>query len=80
MRADKYMQYCNIELRPGGIIIRFRSRLEALAFVINYQDLRIEEVEDGYMISNGEDFLKLIPFKNKIQIQAFFEKIKKYRF
>lgn len=38
-RADD-RGYCSLEVRPGGLVIRFRSRLETLAIPIAGQDLR----------------------------------------
>jgi len=41
LALDKYRNLCNIELRPNGIIIGFRSLLESFAFVIPYWNLSI---------------------------------------
>lgn len=41
LALDKYRNKCNIELRPNGIIIGFRSLLESYALVIPYWKLTI---------------------------------------
>lgn len=38
---DKNIDQCNIELRPKGIIVRFRSLLETYGLVIPYYKLNI---------------------------------------
>ena len=38
---DNNLDSCNIELRPKGIIVRFRSLLETFALVIPYYKLTI---------------------------------------
>ena len=41
LALDKYRNLCNIELRPNGIIIGFRSLLESFAIVIPYWKLTV---------------------------------------
>jgi len=41
LALDKYRNKCNIELRPNGIIVGFRSLLESYALVIPYWKLTI---------------------------------------
>ena len=41
LALDKYRNKCNIELRPNGIIIGFRSLLESYALVIPYWKLTL---------------------------------------
>ena len=38
---DNNLNTCNIELRPNGIILRFRSLLETYAFIIPYYKLTV---------------------------------------
>ena len=46
---------CNIEMRPKGIIIRFRSLLETYALIIPYFKLSIfKPTGDTYSIHSGE--------------------------
>ena len=77
METDKYIQYCNIEIRPNGVIVRFRSRLDALAFVVSFKDIIIKESSEGYSLGNGVEFLHLIPFKNKSHVSSFFLKLRR---
>jgi hypothetical protein len=41
---DNNTDSCNIEMRPKGIIVRFRSLLETFALVIPYYKLTITKV------------------------------------
>ena len=52
---------CNIEMRPKGIIIRFRSLLETYALVIPYFKLSIfKPTGDTYSIHSGENKVIII--------------------
>lgn len=45
---DKYRQnFANIELRPGGIIVRIRYRLEVYGLVIPYRHLTLFKSNKG---------------------------------
>ncbi|MEQ8323776.1 MAG: hypothetical protein RIC15_02185 [Vicingaceae bacterium] len=41
LSMDKYTNTCNIELRPNGLILRFRSLLETYGLVIPYFKLTV---------------------------------------
>ena len=52
---------CNIEMRPKGIIIRFRSLLETFALIIPYFKLSIfKPTGDTYSIHSGENKIIII--------------------
>lgn len=70
---DHNTNSCNIEMRPGGIIIRFRSLLETFALVIPYYKLVLYKGKaneysihkDHYFITvstdkRGHDFMRKI--------------------
>jgi len=41
LELDHNINYCNIEIRPKGIIIRFRSLLDTYALIIPYFKLKL---------------------------------------
>lgn len=41
LNVDNSLKYCNIELRPGGIIIRFNARLNTYLLCIPFYKLSI---------------------------------------
>ena len=45
LRLDNNLNYCNIEIRKNGIIIRFRSLLETYGLIIPYYKLVIYKGE-----------------------------------
>ena len=58
---DNNLNTCNIELRPNGIILRFRSLLETYAFIIPYYKLILYKGKAGeYSIHKDHQFVKLI--------------------
>ena len=58
---DNNLNSCNIELRPKGIILRFRSLLETYAFVIPYHKLNLYKGKaKEYSIYKDKQFVKVI--------------------
>ena len=74
LKLDNNINYCNIELRTNGIIIRFRSLLETYGLVIPYYKLVIYKGEsniysfykDNYYIKFMADNKKTSLFVKKI--------------
>ncbi len=56
---DTYINTCNIELRPKGIIVRFRSILETFALPIPYPSLSLVEEDAAVVIGRDGHFLRL---------------------
>ena len=74
LRLDNNINYCNIELRTNGIIIRFRSLLETYGLIIPFYKLVIYKGEskiysfykDKYYIKFMADNKKTSLFVKKI--------------
>lgn len=65
---------CNIELRPRGIIIRFRSLLETFALVIPYYKLSIYKGSSfEYSVYRDQHFMKIKSDQEPVQV--FFRKL-----
>ncbi len=72
LNAEHYVSNANIELRPKGILIHFRHKLQAYSWVMPYTDLVIEKAERLTLTSNG----KFIRFKDAIETNSkFIEKM-----
>ena len=71
---DQNINQCNIELRPKGIIVHFRSLLETYGLVIPYYKLKIYKGKaEEYSIYKDHSTIK-VAAKNK-SVHAFFRKI-----
>lgn len=58
---DNNQNTCNIELRPKGIILRFRSLLETYALVIPYYKLTLYKGKaQEYSIYKNKQFIKVV--------------------
>jgi hypothetical protein len=58
---DNNRNTCNIELRPKGIILRFRSLLETYALVIPYYKLTLYKGKSQeYSIYKDKQFIKVV--------------------
>ncbi|MGB5170096.1 hypothetical protein [Eudoraea sp.] len=75
---DQNLNTCQIELRPKGIILSFRSLLETYALIIPYYKLRIYKGDFAvYSVYKDEYFIKVK--SDTKAIQKFFKKILDYR-
>ncbi len=71
---DKNLNFCNVELRPKGIIIRFRSLLETYGLVIPYYKLKLYKGKARqYSIYSDSTFIKVQAIKKETHL--FFKKI-----
>ena len=58
---DNNLNTCNLELRPKGIILRFRSILETYAMVIPYHKLNLYKGKaQEYSIYKDKQFVKVV--------------------
>jgi len=75
---DNNRNTCNVELRPKGIIVRFRSLLETFALVIPYYKLSLYKSEASiYSIYRDHHFIKVE--SDTKAVQKFFKKIIAYK-
>tara|TARA_R110002051_G_scaffold189613_2_gene258854 strand:+ start:39515 stop:39940 length:426 start_codon:yes stop_codon:yes gene_type:complete len=75
---DNNTSVCNIELRPKGIIVGFRSRLESYALIIPFYKLTIYKGDFAvYSIYRDHYFIKVK--SDTKAIQKFFKKILDYK-
>ncbi|RIV46841.1 hypothetical protein [Flagellimonas pelagia] len=75
---DNNLDTCNIELRPKGIIVRFRSLLETFGLVIPYYKLNLYKVDMAvYSIFMDHHFIKVR--SDSMAVQKFFRKLLDHR-
>ena len=78
LKLDNNINYCNIEIRKNGIIIRFRSLLETYGLIIPYYKLVIYKGESKiYSFYKDQYYIKfLVNNKNSI---LFVKKVSKLK-
>ena len=75
---DNNTDSCNIEMRPKGIIVRFRSLLETFALVIPYYKLTVYKGDLAvYSIFIDHHFIKVTA--DTKAIQKYFRKMLDYK-
>ncbi|WP_373057095.1 hypothetical protein [Zunongwangia sp. H14] len=75
---DKYTNTCNVEMRPNGIIVMFRSILETYALIIPYHKLTLYKGKaEEYSIYRDHYFIKVKA--DKASIHKFFRKVIDYK-
>ncbi len=75
---DNNTNTCNIELRPQGIIIGFRSLLETFGLIIPYYKLSLYKTDLGLYTIYRDEYYIQIKADTKA-IQKFFTKMLGYR-
>ncbi len=75
---DNNANVCNIEMRPNGIIVGFRSLLESYALVIPYYKLTVYKGDFAiYSVYRDNYFIKVK--SDTKAIQKFFRKLLDYK-
>jgi len=75
---DNNRDTCNIELRPKGIILRFRSLLETFALVIPYYKLVVYKGDIGkYTVFRDKHSVQVLA--DTKAVQKFFQKMLTYK-
>ncbi|MGB3343390.1 MAG: hypothetical protein WBA61_05730 [Aequorivita sp.] len=75
MNRDNNRNVCNIELRPKGIIVGFRSKLDSYALIIPYDKLVLSTTNDGYLIRKDEYFVEISIHPKDYSIHRFMKKL-----
>ena len=74
LRLDNNVNYCNIEIRKNGLIIRFRSLLETYGLIIPYYKLIIYKGESNiYSLYKDTNYIKF--FVDNKSTSLFMKKI-----
>ena len=74
LRLDNNINYCNIEIRKNGIIIRFRSLLETYGLIIPFYKLVIYKGESKlYSFYKDNHYIKFLVDNN--QTSFFIKKV-----
>lgn len=77
LNLDGYREQCNIEMRPKGIILGFRSLLESYALIIPYNKLVINKDDaQSYTIYKGAQFVKIEAKARNKATHKFIKKVK----
>ncbi len=75
---DNNLNTCNIEMRPKGIILRFRSLLETFGLIIPYYKLTIYKGDFAvYSVYRDHYFVKVK--SDTKAIQKYFKKLLDYK-
>lgn len=79
LMLDNNLNYINIEIRPGGIIVFFRSLLETFGWIIPFNMLEIKKKDKNFELRSGMDFMI---FENNLKYNSaekFLDKILDYK-
>lgn len=72
---DNNRNFCNIELRPKGVILRFRSILETYALVIPYYKLVFFKPDNSYTFHIDQHYISIAVSPKNKTVHTFITKI-----
>jgi len=75
LEPNHSLAFANIELRPRGIIIGFRSLLDTWGWIISFNQLAIFQDQQGYFIQSGSTFIHLQNTLQESANNSFFKKL-----
>jgi hypothetical protein len=75
---DQNVNWCNVEMRPKGIIVRFRKLLETYAFVVPYYKLTVYKTDLGYSLHKDAQYVTLQATDGNA-LKKFMDKIISYK-
>ena len=75
LHVNESVKFCNIELRPNGIIIGFQSRLDVYALVIPYYKLVLFKPGNTVTFHIDQHYISVDCSKNSKGVQKFINKL-----
>ena len=75
LHVNNTVKFCNIELRPKGIIIGFQSRLDVYALVIPYYKLVLFKPGNSITFHIDHHYISIDYSKNSKGVQKFISKL-----
>lgn len=75
LHVNNTVKFCNIELRPKGIIIGFQPRLNIYALVIPYYKLVVFKPGDSITFHIDHHYISVDCSKNSKGVQKFIDKM-----
>ncbi|MBZ0243980.1 MAG: hypothetical protein K8F24_12235 [Bacteroidales bacterium] len=79
LAVDNRRWLCSIELRPSGIILAFRSRLETYGWIVPYRSLSIFKNEGYLSLYSNEYFVKVVWEAQSVSSNKFLMKLLKLK-
>lgn len=75
LAADNRIRHCSLELRPKGLIMRFKSRLDTYAWVLPFSSLTLFKSAGFLELYSGGTHVKLSGIANSRGVQNFIRKL-----
>ena len=60
IRRSNAIGYCNIELRPAGVLVSFKSVLDTYSWAIPFNKLNVYQEKKHYILHSDIEFVKLV--------------------
>lgn len=79
LAVNNHQRFCSIELRPKGIIIAFRSRLDTYGLMIPYRNLGLFKSDDSLRVYSGSHFIQLDLSKTNPSTHRFLSRLMTYK-
>lgn len=76
LERENTTNYANIELRPEGVIVRFKSYLESFGLIIPFREMELEAAETELLIRRKAHFIKLKTLDGEVVDLKFMKRIR----
>ena len=79
LQYDDQPNFCNMELRPKGVIVHFKYRAEIYAWTIPYAKLSLYRSAESYRVYGDAEFMKVTKMLNGDALKQFMDKLMDHR-
>ena len=79
LAVNNHQRFCSIELRPKGVILAFRSRLDTYGLIIPYRNLGLFKSDESLRVYSGSHFIQLDLSKTNHSTHRFLSRLMTYK-
>ena len=79
LKEDPALDYCNLELRPLGVIVHMHDKGKNIGWVIPYRKLNLHQQDNGLKLYCDADFIQLQKVFHGSNVDKFIKKMMKFR-
>lgn len=76
LERENTTNYANIELRPEGVIVRFKSYLESFGLIVPFREMELEVTETELRICRKAYFIKMKTLKDDVVDLNFLKRLR----
>lgn len=79
LQYEDQPNFCNMELRPKGVIVYFKYRSEIYSWAIPFAKLSLYRSAESYRVYGDAEFMKVTKALNSDALKRFMDKLMDHR-